>query len=287
MILVTGATGSIGTHLAQQLSADGAAVKALVRDPAKGAALGVDHVVGDFDSPDSVKAALTNVDQLFLNGTGAVPVSGEQPMIRHHRDLIDAAKAAGVRRVVKISVWHAHPKGRLSQGIHGILDEHLRSSGMDSTILSPSAFMQNYLRGGLDSGGALVGPLTDPHVSYIDAYDIARVAAALLTDKAPFGGDHVLTGPEAISHTRIAAELSAVMNRRVRYVGVSPAEMTARMVEGGLPADFAADVVHLWQGMADGDSSEVTDAVVELTGTPPRSFSEFVAANRHIFESMM
>jgi uncharacterized protein YbjT (DUF2867 family) len=95
MILVTGATGSIGRHLIRRLHELGMPFRALVRDEARGKALGCDVVVGDFDDPASITAALAGVDRLFLNGSGAAPSPGPQPMVRQQIDAIDAAPTRG------------------------------------------------------------------------------------------------------------------------------------------------------------------------------------------------
>lgn len=147
MILVTGATGSIGRHLVRLLLDQRVPVKALVRDEAKGRVLGCDVVVGDFDDPGSLAAAMEGVDRLFLNAGGAQPVDGEQPMIRQQRAVIDAARSAGVSRVVKISVWGAHRGGRLAEGAHWEIEEYLKASGLVRSILQPSGFMQNFVTG--------------------------------------------------------------------------------------------------------------------------------------------
>jgi uncharacterized protein YbjT (DUF2867 family) len=103
MILVTGATGSIGRSLVRRLQHDRVPVLALARDEAKGRELDCDFVLGDLDQPDSIAAAMRNADRLFLNSAGAQPVPGEQPMIRQQKAAIDAARAAGVQKVVKVS----------------------------------------------------------------------------------------------------------------------------------------------------------------------------------------
>src|SRR5690242_5842286 len=113
MILVTGATGSIGRALLGRLNQPRTA---FVRSAAKGEDLNCPYVVGDFDDPESVTAAMRGVDALFLNGAGAQPTTGEQPMVAQQKRLIDAARAAGVRYLVKVSVLGAKPGGKLATG---------------------------------------------------------------------------------------------------------------------------------------------------------------------------
>ncbi|MGW0809959.1 SDR family oxidoreductase [Nonomuraea sp. NPDC002799] len=281
MILVTGATGSIGTHLVPLLLDRGAPVKALVRDEAKGAALGCDVVVGDFDDPESLAAAMRGVDRLFLNAGGAQPVDGEQPMIRQQRAVMDAARAAGVSKVVKISVWHAHQGGRLAEGAHWEIEEYLKASGLGWSILQPSGFMQNFVTGAgaFTADGKLAGAYGNAGVSYIDCHDIAACAAALLTGSAGLGETYVLTGPHALDHDEIAQELSVALGRTVEHAALSPDELGAALRAQGLPAQFADDVAELSRQVATGSLAATTDAVLELTGRRPRTFTEFLTAN--------
>ncbi|WP_433330837.1 SDR family oxidoreductase [Spirillospora sp. CA-294931] len=285
MILVTGATGSIGHHLVRHLSEAGAPFKALVRDAAKGERLGCEVVLGDFDDPGSLAAALRGVDRLLLNGTGAVPVTGEQPMIRQQKAVIDAARVAGVAEVVKISVLDAHEGGRLSEGAHWEIEQYLKASGPAWTILQPGAFMQNFVTGSgaFSEDGHLLGLAGGARMSYIDCLDIAACAATILTGSRVSGATHVLTGPEALSQAEIAELMSRALGRTVRSIEVTPEEMTVRLTARGLPSRFAEDVVALWLKAATGPASRTTSTVEALLGRPPRTFAEFLADNRSAF----
>ncbi|SNQ47900.1 putative nucleoside-diphosphate sugar epimerase [Frankia canadensis] len=286
MILVTGATGSIGRPLVRRLRASGVAFRALVRDEARGRALGCDVVVGDLDDPASIAAALRGVDQLFLNGAGAGPVDGEQPMVRQQTDAIDAARAAGVERVVKISVWHAHEGGRLAEGAHWEIEQHLKVSGLRWTVLQPNGFMQNFLTGAgsFTADRELIGAYGDARVSYIDCEDIAACAARILT--RPRGQDEpgnetfILTGPQALTHSQIAERLSAAIGRTIRYRDLPPPEFAATLRAQGLPAAFADDVAALHAEVAAGSLAATASAVADLTGRAPRTFDDFLAAHR-------
>jgi NAD(P)H dehydrogenase (quinone) len=276
MILVTGATGSIGRHLVRRLR--DVPFTALARDEAKGRELGCPYVVGDFDDPDSVTAALTGIDQLVLNAGGAVPADGEQPMVRQQVTAIDAAVKAGVSRIVKVSVWGAKEGGRLAEGAHWTIERHLAASGVDWAVLQPSGFMQNFLTGAAvftDEDRNIVGAYGTSRVSYIDCADIAACAQALLTGTRR--GTFVLTGPESLNHMEIAAKLSTVANRRIRYIDLAPAELASTLVARGAPPRFADDVATLFAEVADGALETTTTTVAELTGHRPRTFDEFLA----------
>ncbi|MFD4693372.1 NmrA family NAD(P)-binding protein [Streptomyces sp. NPDC058463] len=287
MILVTGATGSIGKHLVQQLQQLQVPFKALVRDAGKGRVLGCPYVVGDFDDPESIDAALTAVDQVLLNGAGAVPTAdgAEQPMVAQQKAAIDAAVRAGVAKIVKISVWGAHQGGRLAEGAHWDIEQHLKASGIEWALLQPSGFMQNFITGAgtFSDDGSLIAPAVDAPVSYIDCYDIAACAAALLTEPSGSGRSFVLTGPEALTMAEIAGQLSSTLAKPVDVVGLSSDDMAARLQAQGVPAQFALDVAHLWADVGTGSLAATTPEVKNLTGREPRTFAEFLAANRAAF----
>ncbi|WP_335987159.1 SDR family oxidoreductase [Glycomyces sp. MUSA5-2] len=291
MILVTGATGSTGRHLVAQLKAQGAPVRALVRDAAKGEALGVEYAVGDFDDPASLAAAMDGVDRMFLASPGAQLVleDGEQPMVRWERNAIDAAKGAGVRYVVKLSVLNARIGGRMSEGGHGEAEAHLKASGLEWTMLRPGGFMQNFLSPATvlwDEQGALIGPDGPGRMAFIDCHDIAACAAALFTDKPEPGGTLQITGPEAISYEWIAAQLSRGWGRPVGFHPHSEEAVAARLLGFGLAPQQAAELASLYGSMGSGSFQEVTGEVERLTGRRPRTFAEFMAANPEDFPGL-
>lgn len=287
MILVTGATGSIGRHLVRRLQELRAPFTALVRDTGKGRVLGCPYVVGDFDDPASIAAALVGVDQVLLNGPGAVPTAdgAAQPMVARQKALIDAAGRAGVGRIVKVSVWHARRGGRLAEGAHGEIEQHLKASGIEWTLLQPSGFMQNFITGAgtFSADGSLIAPASDAPVSYIDCYDIAACAAAVLTESPGAGRTFVLTGPEPLTMGDIARHLSGALGKPVDVIGLSGDDMAARLEEQGVPGPFAADVAALWAAVGTGYLAATTPEVRNLTGREPRTFTEFLTANRAAF----
>ncbi|TDC75658.1 NmrA family NAD(P)-binding protein [Streptomyces hainanensis] len=280
MILVTGATGTIGRHLVGILGEMGAPFRALVRDEAGGRALGCEFVVGDLDEPASVVAALDGVDRLLLNSGGALPVAGPQPMVRQQTAAIDAAAAAGMSHLVKVSAWRPAPEAKLSVRAHWEIEQHLASSDVPWSLLRPTGYMQNFFtgEGGFAAADAVSGPYGAGRVAYIDARDIAACAAALLTGAHGTGGTggtgraYPLTGPEALTHAEIAAKLG------VPFHDQPPAEAATQLRARGLPDWFVDDLLWLYADLAAGNLSEVTTTVHDLTGRPPRTFDAFLAA---------
>lgn len=290
MILVTGATGSTGRYLVRQLVERGAAFKALVRDAAKGKALGVDYIEGDYDDPASLAAAMEGVDRVYLASPGAraETENGEQPMIRWEKNVVDAAKRAKASHIVKLSVLNAHIGGRMSEGGHGVIEAYLKDSGLEWTILQPGGFMQNFLRPGAslrDGEGNLVGHEGDAPVAFIDAYDIAACAAVLLTGEAARNETLPITGPDAIAYSEVAAKLSAGTGERIGFNGRSERAIGDLLRGFGLAGALADELASLYASIGQGMYSEVTDAVERVTGNAPRNFDEFMAANPEAFPS--
>ncbi|MFF3573429.1 NAD(P)H-binding protein [Nocardia jiangxiensis] len=284
MILVTGATGSIGRHLVRRLRQQDIPLRAFVRDPDRGRELGCELAVGDFDDPDSIEAALSGVERVFLCSPGAGPAPGPQPMVAQQTRVIDAAVRAGVRRVVKVSVRGARPGGLLAEGGHAEIEARLEASGLDWSIVQPSGFMQNFLTGAgtFTDGGDLLGAYGSARVSYIDCADIAACADVLLRGDLGTRQRFVLTGPEALTHAEIAARLSEALGRTIVYIDRPPVDFAADLVAQGLPDRFAADVAALYADVACGSLAGITSAVRDLTGRPATTFAEFLAREQDL-----
>ncbi|HEY4724557.1 MAG TPA: SDR family oxidoreductase, partial [Actinomycetota bacterium] len=218
MILVIGATGTVGSEVVRQLVATGERPRALVRDPAAARQrLGeeVEHVVGDLDRPETIAAALAGVDRVFLLTTQ----SSRQP--EWERAVIGAAARAGVGQLVKLSVFRADEQSPLQVARqHGQAERVLAQSGLAATILRPVFFMQNLLA--MVHDAAIATAAGDGRVAMVDARDIAAVAVATLTGGGHAGKTYTLTGPEALSFYQVASILSRQTGRPLRHVRVPP-----------------------------------------------------------------
>ncbi|MFB4305420.1 NAD(P)H-binding protein [Actinomadura sp. GTD37] len=265
MIVVTGATGTIGRALIDEL---GGAARAVVRRAEQGEELGCDYVVGDLERPESIP--LEPGDRLFLN-------SALWPgFARAHQAVIDHAAAADVAQVVTVSVRGVSSASLLGFGMHGRVDAHLKASGVPWSILAPVGFMQN-LAGDVDEEGRIFGSYGRGGVGYIDARDIAAVAAVLLT--RPVGADatYELTGPAAPTHDEVAAELTRALGRTVRYVDLTVEEAAVHLKGRGMPAEAARDLAELMSQIGDGRWASTTTTVADILGREPRSLREFLA----------
>ncbi|MEU0570774.1 NmrA family NAD(P)-binding protein [Nonomuraea sp. NPDC005983] len=270
MIVVTGATGSIGRALIDTLR--GEEVVAVVRRPVD---LGCEYVLGDFDQPETIGKVLSAGDRLFLNSSLWPGVVAAQQAV------IDLAREAGVAQVVSVSVRDARPGAPLGGGLHGEIDAHLRRSGLPWSILEPTGFMQNLLADVRE--GRFYGAYGSARVNYIDTRDIADVAAALLT--RPVGADatYVLTGPESTTHAEIAAAITAALGREVSYVDLPIPEMAAHAERRGFPGPTALEFATLMAEMGDARWSSLTSTVEDVTGRPPRTLATFLADHAAAF----
>ncbi|GAA0952674.1 NAD(P)H-binding protein [Nonomuraea longicatena] len=261
MIVVTGATGTIGRALVGQLPPD--EVIAVVRAPAGFACR---EELGDFDRPETIGDLLSPGDRLFLNS------SIWPGFVAAHQAVIDLAGKAGVAQVVTVSVRGARPGGLLGIGAHGEIDRHLRASGIPHAILQPTGYLQNLPAEVRD--GRFHGSYGPARVNYLDARDIADVAAVLLTGEPVPGADYALTGSESLTHEEIAAVLSEVTGRDIRYVDLPEAELRARLESEGVPESVARDLPRL---MASLNWSQTTSVIRDTTGRDPRTLAEFAA----------
>jgi NAD(P)H dehydrogenase (quinone) len=267
MIVVTGGTGTIGGALIERLRGQGAGqnVLAVVRRPVD---VGVATVLGDFNEPESIVKPLSPGDRLFLN---AMPFPR---FVETFNEVIDLAKAADVAQIVAVSVRGAKPGNKLSSGLHGEVDEHLRASGVPYAILQPTSFMQNLARD--LRGDRFYGSYGKSRFNYIDARDIGDVAAALLTAPVGESRDYILTGSQSSTHDEIAAAMTAVLGREIRYVDLPVAEMAARLAEEGIPEPYATDLPTM-QATVGVSWAEIYPTVQEVTGRPPRTLARFLA----------
>jgi uncharacterized protein YbjT (DUF2867 family) len=273
MILVTGATGTVGRLLLKQLSARGQQVRAFVRNPEhKTSFPGVEFVSGDFQDPAAFPPALAGVDRLFLLIPSSAEVEAQQ------KAFVDAAKQQKVRHIVNLSQYGANPHstGRF-QRYHGAVENYIRESGLAFTFLRPNLFMQALLnfRSTIAAQGALYAPAGEGRVSLVDVRDIAAVAERALTEPGHEGKVYTITGPEALTHAEIAAQLSEAFGKPVHFIDISPDRMREALLSVGMPPWQVDGVVEDYNQYRNGEAAEVTSTVKDVTGRAAHRFAEF------------
>ncbi len=274
MILVTGATGTVGRHLVLELKTRQVPFRVLTRDARKARArLGpVDAVEADLGRPETLTKALAGVDAAFLLSAVSPEIAANEGSFAR------AAKKAGVKRLVKLSGLGAAPRSPAALlRWHGEAEEVVLRSGVPSTLLRPAGFYQNLL-GHADSirRGTLVAPMGEARVAMIDARDVAAVAAAVLCGPARDGRTLTLTGPAALTYAEIAATLARALGRPVVYRAADPDDARRAMAASGVPAWMTDALLGLAERFRAGDADLVTDEVLSATGRPPTAFESFV-----------
>ena len=282
MITVFGATGTTGAPLVDTLLAKGASVRAVTSAPSKLDALrakGCEAVAADFTDPAALARACDGAEKIYL------VTPAHLNMRQWKANVIESAKAAGVRHIVVATGLGASPKAGLTFGKwHSETQELLKQSGLDWTFVQPTYFMQNLLwqAGNIAKDAVYYDDLGGP-VAWIDARDIADVAAEALTAPGYEGKALGLTGPEALTGEDIAALLSRVTGRTVSCAPLPAENAKAGMVAGGMQDEVARAMVELASIAPKGYLAGIETTVSDVMGRPARRFADFVAENRDAF----
>ncbi|MEM1415852.1 MAG: SDR family oxidoreductase [Myxococcota bacterium] len=278
-VLITGATGTVGSQVAHALLDAGITPRIAVRDPAKAEALvatGATAVRFVWGAPETYAEALAGVRAAFL----LVPfVEGFDALVG---PALDAAKAAGVQHIVKLSAAGADAGSDFDLARwHGRGDAAVAESGLGWTVLRPTFFQDNlvnYQGASIRATGAFYCASHGGKTAWISARDIGRVAATVLRDPAPHAGRiYDLTGPEALADDEVAALAATARGADVRYVDLEDAQLAASLREGGAPTFFVDAMVGLEGVKAEGWAAPITSDVERVTGQAPERFVEFLA----------
>ncbi|WP_394553208.1 SDR family oxidoreductase [Agromyces sp. MMS24-JH15] len=269
-ILVTGAGGHLGRLVVDALLARGAApadVVATSRDTAKLedlAARGVRVAELDYDRPDTIAAALDGVDAVLL-------VSGSIPGVRlaGHRNVIEAAQAAGVGKLVYTSIVHATTAEDFPLADdHRATEALIAESGVPSVILRNGWYSENQLSDVAHAAesGVIAAAVGDGRVASAARADFAEAAAVVLLEDGHLGAIHELAGDHAWSYDELAAAASEVLGREVRYERLSVAERVAALRAAGLDEGIAAFVAGLDDGVRRGILADTDGTLARLIG---------------------
>jgi uncharacterized protein YbjT (DUF2867 family) len=274
-ILIAGATGNIGGEVLHHLLGKNLPLRALVRDRVKAASLetqGIELAQGDFTQLDRLDTALQGIEKAFL------VMTNHSQQVELECNFIDAAKRAGVKHLVKLSVLRSGELPSTFQQWHRQIETHLEASGMAWTHLRPNMLMQNmrWFVPTMMQQGAFYHSIGDTLVSHVDARDVAAVAALCLSASGHENRAYNLTGAEAISFTQVAEYFAAALARPIEFINVSPADFKAARLSNGEPEwylDAEAQLFACWQ---EGAGAAVSANVAELLNKPPSSFPQFV-----------
>lgn len=270
-VFVAGAAGNTGHSVTEQLQQRGVSVRAMVRryqDALPGSA---EQVVADFDDPGSVRAALDEVRRAYL-----VTPSSEQAQ-KQQCDFIDAAREAGVERLVLLSQLGARTDSSVRfLRYHAAVEQHLHDSGIDYTILRPNLYFQGLfaVADPIADHQVLPAPIDNAPVSAVDVRDIAAVAAAVLTGSGHRNQTYTITGPRAITHTDMAAAIADATGQPVHFTPTAPDDFAAAL-DGILPAWQIEGLLEDYAHYRRGEASATSAVVEKITGRPATGFDQF------------
>ncbi len=285
MILITGASGTVGGAVLEEMRKTEQSIRAMYRseEDARNAPAGVAAVIADFASKDSLKRALAGVDAVFLV-CSPIPA-----LVELESNVIDVSRDTGVKRVVLNSALGAEDYPKSFPSWHRKVEDKLKASGLGYTILRPNSFMQNILAYNAPSirvQGAFYAAMGSARISFLDVRDIARVVAKTLTSpKEHAGKTYELNGPEGVTYTEVADRISRVANRPVKFVDIPEAAQRQSMLDLGMPEWQVNALLELQQYYKNGQGGAVTDVLPRLLARPPMKLDQFLEEFKDEFRS--
>ncbi|WP_107653587.1 NAD(P)H-binding protein [Nocardia suismassiliense] len=281
MILITGATGTIGSDLVRQLVARGEQVRAVTREPARAnLPAGVEVVRGDYLDPASMAAAARGADAAFIVG-----VLGPE-YVDVDRALIATARDAGVRRIVKLSAIGTGDTalGRVGSW-HLPGEQAARESGVEWTILRPSSFASNTLSwaDAIRDGQPVPSMTGTGQQGVVDPRDVSAAAVEALLSADHAGNVYTLTGPELLTSTDQAAILAEVLGRPVPVLDVPDEAAREHMRALGMSAEFIEGALAGQAFVRAGGNAVLTDDLGRILGRAPRTYAEWATDHAAAF----
>lgn len=288
--LVTGAAGQLGqraiAHLldSQHVSPD--RVVATTRHPEKLASLsarGVKVRKADFEDPASLAAAFAGVDRMLLISTDAIDRPGRR--LAQHKAAIDAARAAGIKRIVYTSMPNPDDSLIPFAPDHLGTEQAIAASGIAWTILRNTWYMENLFMSAPAAlaSGKWYTSTGGGRAAHVSREDCARAAAAALASEAPGNLRFDISGPQALTLAEIASTLSGVVGKPIEVVQVTDEQLAQGMIAAGVPEFVVPLMVAFDANTRAGKVDIVSNAVEQLTGTPPQTLRAFVTAHKQAF----
>jgi uncharacterized protein YbjT (DUF2867 family) len=285
MILITGASGTVGRAVLNEVLKIGQPLRAMYRseEEADKAPAGVATVMADFASKDSLKRALAGVETVFL-------VCSPIPELTElENNVIEACRDSGVAHIVLNSALGAGDYPKSFPSWHRRVEDKLQASGLGYTILRPNGFMQNiaaFYAPSIRAQGSFYAAMGNAQISYIDVRDVACIAALALGSPADHTGKtYELNGPEAVTCADIAQRISRIANRQVTFVDIPEDAQRKNMLGLGMPAWQVQALLELQQYYKNGQGGDVTDVLPALLGRSPANLNQFLEEFKEQFRS--
>ena len=275
MILLTGASGSVGREVVREVQKTGQAFCAMYRskEEAGKAPVGTKTAIADFGDTTSLLSALQGVDRVYL------VCSPIQELVQLEGNAIDACKRAGVKKIVLNSALGAGDYDKSFPSWHRKVEDKLKASGIEFVILRPNGFMQNtitYLAPSIRAQSVFYDAMGNAKTSYIDVRDVAAVAAKTLTTDGHAGKIYELNGPEAITQDDLAKRIAAKSGREVKHVNIPREAHQKAMLDLGMPAWQVTALIELQDYYVSGRTAAVDGVVEKILGRPARTMDAFL-----------
>jgi uncharacterized protein YbjT (DUF2867 family) len=275
MILVTGASGTVGKAVLKEVVRSGEKHRAMYRskDDAAKVPPGAEAVIADFADKSSLATALRGVESVYL------VCSPIPELVELESNAIEACAAAGVRRVVLNSALGAGDYTKSFPSWHRKVEDKLKATNLQYCILRPNSFLQNvvtYYAPSVRAQGAFYGGMGFARTSYLDIRDIAVAGAKVLRGGEHDGRTYELNGPEALTCAEVAEKISRHARVPVRYVDLQPAALRKGMIDQGMPEWQATALLELQEYYTSGKGGTVDDVLTGLLGRKPITMDQFL-----------
>jgi uncharacterized protein YbjT (DUF2867 family) len=282
MILITGASGSVGKAVLREASRRESKFRGMFRskEEAAKAPSGCEAVLADYSDRQSLRKALEGVTSVF------VVCSPIPQLVELESNVLDVCKEFGVKHVVLHSALGAGDYGKSFPSWHRKVEDKLKVTGISYTILRPNGFLQNivtYNAPSIRAQGAFYAAMGDAKVSYLDVGDIAVVAAKALKGGVHAGKTYELNGPEAISNQELAKRISKVAGRTVNYVDIPESAQREAMLGLGMPEWQVTALLELQQYYKQGGGAKTDGLLRALIERDPVTLDHYLTANAREF----
>jgi uncharacterized protein YbjT (DUF2867 family) len=282
MILITGATGNIGSELVRQLSAKNVPLRVVTRDESKVKHLDpkIERVIGEIGDEKVAERAVQGVDRIFF-----FPVITEEDH-RSNITLLEKAKKAGVKHIVMLSSMGAESTMFSKIGeLHRTKEVLVEETGIPWTFVRPGAFMTNTYQWQptIKSEGKVFSPSGEGKVAPISPKDIATVLAVALTTSGHEGKIYTLTGPELLSTREQVDILSKAIGRPLAVVDIPPSAAAERMGRSGYPPFIVEGLTSMWERIKSGQAAVQTKDLETITGSKGEKYERWCSEHSNEF----